>query len=78
MKTVTPTQLRKNIYNLLDEVLDTGIPIEIKKGDRKLRIIPEEKIDKFQKLLYRPEAINAKPEELIDLSWKEEINLDLL
>ena len=44
MKTVTPTQLRKNIYNLLDEVLDTGIPIEIKKGDRKLRIVPEEKM----------------------------------
>jgi len=77
VKTVTPTQLRKNIYNLLDEVLDTGIPIEIQKGDRKLRIVPEEKIDKFQKLQYRPEAINAKPEELIDISWEEEINLDL-
>lgn len=38
MKTVTPTELRSNIYNLLDEVLDSGIPLEINKGGRKLRI----------------------------------------
>ena len=32
MKTITITELRGNIYNLLDEVLNTGIPIEINKG----------------------------------------------
>ena len=44
MKTVTPTELRANIYNLLDEVLDTGVPLEIKKGDKRLRIVPAEKV----------------------------------
>jgi hypothetical protein len=43
MKTVTPTELRGNIYNLLDEVLKTSIPLEIKKGDQKLKIIPVKK-----------------------------------
>ncbi|MCD4722632.1 MAG: type II toxin-antitoxin system Phd/YefM family antitoxin [Desulfobacula sp.] len=30
MKTITVTELRGNIYNLLDEVLNTGIPLEIR------------------------------------------------
>jgi len=45
MKTVTATELRTNIYQLLDEVLRSGLPIEVKKGDRKLRIVPVEKPD---------------------------------
>jgi len=40
MKTITVTELRGNIYKLLDEVLNTGIPIEIKKGGKKLKIVP--------------------------------------
>ena len=32
MKRVTPTELRADIYNLLEEVLETGIPLEIRKG----------------------------------------------
>ena len=43
MKTITVTELRGNIYNLLEEVLTTGIPLEINKGGRKLRIAPVEK-----------------------------------
>jgi hypothetical protein len=32
MRTITVNELRGNIYNLLDEVLNTGIPLEINKG----------------------------------------------
>lgn len=77
MKTVTATELRTNIYQLLDEVLRSGLPIEVKKGDRKLRIVPVEKVDKFQNLVYRPDAIQGDPEELVSLSWEGEVSLDL-
>ncbi|MEA3350828.1 MAG: type II toxin-antitoxin system Phd/YefM family antitoxin [Chloroflexota bacterium] len=77
MKTITSTELRANIYNLLDEVLETGIPLEIKKGKRMLRIVPAEKIDKFQNLISRPGVIEGDPDELVDLSWEGEVNLDL-
>lgn len=77
MKTVTPTQLRANIYQLLDEVLRTGLPLEIKKGDQKLRIVPVEKIDKLAKLKLRPDVIEGDPEELVHLSWEDEVTLDL-
>jgi len=38
MKTVTATELQGNIYNLLDEILNTGIPIEINRGNKKLKL----------------------------------------
>lgn len=77
MKTVTPTELRGNIYNLLEEVLNTKIPIEINKGGRKLRIIPVEKGDKFQNLIARADVIEGDPETLVDIHWENEVHLDL-
>lgn len=77
MKTITPTELRANIYNLLEEVIKTGVPIEIKKGDKKLRIVAVEKVDKFQNLVSRPHVIQGDPEELVRISWEHEVNLDL-
>ena len=77
MKTVTPTQLRANIYNLLDEVLETGLPLEIKKGDKRLIIIPVDKVDKFKNLISRPEVIQGDPDDLVEINWVDEVNLDL-
>jgi len=76
MKTVTPTELRANIYNLLDEILKTGLPLEIKKGGKKLRIIPVEPVDKVNTLIPRPDVIQGDPNDLVDLHWEAEVNLD--
>jgi len=75
MKSVTVTELRGNIYKLLEEILETGVPLEIRKGGRKLRIAPVEKVDKLQNLVYRSDAIYGDPEDLVHIEW--EYNLDL-
>lgn len=77
MKSVTPTELRTNIYHLLDEVLATGIPIEIKKGNKRLRIVAVERVDKFQNLVARPQVILGDPEELVSINWENEVSVDL-
>ena len=77
MKSVTPTELRANIYRLLDEVLKTGLPLEVRKGDKTLTIVPGEVTDKFQNLISRPHVIQGDPEELVDISWEDEVTLDL-
>lgn len=77
MKTVTTSELRANIYQLLDEVLQSGMPIEIKKGDQRLRIVPVEKVDKFMNLVSRSDVIVGDPEELVSLGWEDEVSLDL-
>ncbi|MCP5101451.1 MAG: type II toxin-antitoxin system Phd/YefM family antitoxin [Chloroflexi bacterium] len=77
MKTVTPTELRANIYNILEEVLRTGVPIEVKKGGKRLKIVPVEPVDKFQNLVSRPDVIQGDPEDLVDIHWENEVHLDL-
>ena len=77
MKTITVTELRGNIYNLLDEVLKTGIPIQINKKGGKLKIMPVGEINKLENLVSRPGVIKGNPDDLAGISWEKEVNLDL-
>ncbi len=77
MKTITVTELRGNIYKLLDEVLRTGIPIEVNKGGKKLKIISSEQSNKLQNLIPRPDVINGNPEDIVNITWDREVNIDL-
>ncbi len=74
---ITPTVLRSNVYNILDEVLETGIPIEINKKGKHLKIIPNEPKSKVDNLVPHPGVINGDPEDLVEFSWEGELNLDL-
>ncbi len=76
MKTVTVTELRGNIYKLLEEeYLSTVVPLEIKKGGKKLRIMPVDGVDKLNNLTYQPEIIQDDPDELALMEW--DFNLGL-
>lgn len=77
MKSITPTQLRKNLYNLLDEVINTGVPIQINRGGKILQITPVEKVHKLDNLISRPDVICGNPDDIVNLTWEGEINLDL-
>jgi len=75
MKTVTIAELCNNIDELLEGVLTTGVPLEIRMGGRKLRIVPVGAVDKLQNLTRRPNVISGDPDDLVDIQW--EVNLDL-
>jgi hypothetical protein len=77
MKTITATELRSNIYNILDEILATGIPVEINKGGKRLKVIAVDQPNKLDNLIARPEAITGDPADIVEISWEKEINLDL-
>ncbi|MBU2515027.1 type II toxin-antitoxin system Phd/YefM family antitoxin [bacterium] len=77
MKTVSPTELRSNIYKLLDEVLNSGVPIEINKGGKLLRIVPVAKSNKLANLNSKPDIIVGSPDDLVNITWEKEVNLDL-
>jgi antitoxin (DNA-binding transcriptional repressor) of toxin-antitoxin stability system len=59
---VKPSQLRENIYRILDQVLDTGVPVEIERHGKLLRIIPVERPSKLDNLKPRPYLL-SDPEE---------------
>lgn len=77
MKSVTLQELKGNLESLLEEILKTGIPLEIDRGGKRLRIVPVEKSDKLKNLVYRPDFIIGDPDDLIDINWDQEVNLDL-
>jgi hypothetical protein len=68
---ITPSKLRENIYNLLDQVIKTGQPIEIKRKNKVLEIMmkqPESKLDHLRKR----EVLNCMPDEIIFNNWEKE------
>lgn len=76
-KTVTASRLRENIYSILDEVLETGTPVEIVRNGRILRIVPDQnnppsKLDNLKKR----DVIIGDPEELVHMDWSAEWSRD--
>lgn len=66
---ITPSELRRNVYRLLDQVLETGVPLEIERGGRRLRIVPSDPPSRFDRPGGNPEAIVGDPEDLVHLDW---------
>lgn len=64
----TATTLRKEIYSVLDSILETGIPIEIERKGKRLRIIPEERVGRLERLETH-KIIVGDSDELPDLHW---------
>jgi hypothetical protein len=71
-RVLSPTLLRANLYRLLDEVLETGIPIEIERDGRRLRIVPVEPVSRFAALSPDPAYLPGDPEDIVHLDWSGE------
>lgn len=66
---ISATRLRQNLYNILDQVLETGEPAEIERNGKVLRIVPENQTSLFDRLEPHPEAIVGDPEDLVHMDW---------
>jgi len=71
---LTASKLREDIYKILDQVLETGVPVEIVRGRRRLKIVPADDIGhgKLARLQPRPNALIGDPEDLVHLDWSAE------
>ena len=70
---LTASKLRENIYKVLDQVLETGVPVEIVRRRRKLKIIavdePAKKLDRLKK---HSKALVGNPQDLVHRDWSKE------
>ena len=74
---VTPSQLRQNIYRLIDQVLDTGEPLSINRKGRLLRLVPDEpQPDRLAAIHTNPDVIVGDPEDLVSLDWTDQWDAD--
>jgi hypothetical protein len=69
---ITPTELRKNVYKLLDKILEGGVPIEVKRKGKRLLITPAEPVSKLERLENHPDCIVGDPEDLVHMDWSKE------
>jgi hypothetical protein len=69
---VTASQLRQDIYRLIDQVLDTGEPLEIVRKGRRLRLIPDEPVNRLDRIVGNPAAIVGDPDELVSIDWSRD------
>jgi prevent-host-death family protein len=70
--TITASQLRANVYRVLDEVLETGTPVEIERRGHRLRIVPAEPLGRLERLVRRPRYLKVDPESIVHLDWSDE------
>lgn len=69
---MTASQLRENVDCILDQVLDTGIPVEIEHKGRLVRIVPITSPSRLDCLQPHPGYVLGDPEELVQLDWSAE------
>ena len=67
------TKLRQNLYNILDGIIDNGVPVVIERKGVILRIIPEEQVKKWERLDPH-DVINGNPEDIVSMDWSRTWN----
>jgi prevent-host-death family protein len=68
---VTASKLRANIYNILDQTLKTGVPVEVVRKGRVLKIVPEVKPDKLSRLKKRDYFVGDS-DDVLNIDWLKE------
>jgi prevent-host-death family protein len=68
---ITASKLRENIYQILDEVIATGKPIEIARKGTVVRIVPEKPVSKLARLKKRT-GFDGDPDDIAGMDWSRE------
>lgn len=66
------SRLRANLYQLLDRILETGIPLEVERKGRRLRIMPTDDTGRLNNLKPHPDYLKAPAESIVHLDWSDE------
>ncbi len=74
---MTITALRQQLFKIVDQVIATGIPVEIERQGHRVKIVLDEKKSKLANLTAH-DCIVGNPDDLISLDvaeWNETENL---
>ena len=72
---LTASKLLANVYRVIDQVLETGVPVEIERHGRRLRIVPAGSgTPRASKLarLKRRRVLRVPPEAIVHIDWSKE------
>ena len=66
---ISLTELRHDLYQKIDTLIDTGIPIELKRKGHLVKIIVVKQPSKLARLPKRADFIIDEPEGIIHHDW---------
>jgi len=69
---ISVTKLRSNLYQIVDRVLETGVPVEIERKGERLRLERAKRRSKLQNLVKHPDTIVGDPESIVHVDWSGE------
>lgn len=69
---LSASKLRENVYRILDQVLETGVAVEIERKGKLVRIVPAEPPRKLGRLTRRRRYLRTDPEAIVHLDWSGE------
>jgi prevent-host-death family protein len=69
---ISVTKLRANLYEIVDRVIETGVPVEIERKGARVRLEPAGRRTKLERLVKRPGTIPGDPEEVVHMDWSGE------
>ena len=70
--TVTPTEFRKNLFSLLDSILQNGKVLEINRNGHIIKVIPPKKSKKIDRLVPHEDAVVGESDDLVSMDWSGE------
>lgn len=72
---MTATQLRQNIYQVLDKVARTGTPVSVERNGTIINLVPQKKYKKDQLSVFdnlvKRDGIKGDPEDLVHIDWSK-------
>jgi antitoxin (DNA-binding transcriptional repressor) of toxin-antitoxin stability system len=69
---VTASKLRENVYQILDEAIATGVPVEVIRKGKILKIVPDKPVSKLDRLKKRKNVFVGNVEDIIGMDWSKE------
>jgi antitoxin (DNA-binding transcriptional repressor) of toxin-antitoxin stability system len=69
---MTASALRRDIYRILDRVIETGEPVVIERKGRRIRISAESAPSRLDLLVRRPDVVAGDSGDFVHLDWSSE------
>ena len=68
---ITASKLRRSLYRILDEAIETGVPVEVVRKGAILRIVPEKPVSRLAKLekMKKRDIFVGDPDDLLGMDW---------
>jgi hypothetical protein len=69
---ITASELRSDVYRILDRIIDTGEPVEIERKGHHLRIVSDRPTSRLDRLVQRQLVVHDDDDSLIHVDWSTE------